>query len=317
MSEENISCIYHYTSVDAFEKMLREMKKKETTDITFWASNIHYMNDPNELSFLYDELIDALPELEQHLNVKENHFSMFSAFRKNSNGVSLDLFKDVKDNVFNKIFKNAYAVSFSKQKDFLPMWSLYGCKGAGLCIEFDYESMKKHFNSNPVETRLIEMHYYLKELDIWTKIGAFYHYYHNGLGTNDSKDPLIQCRTFVARVLMELAPLLKNQSYAYEKEVRLFDHFIKIEKEDEILSKAEILPLDKKDLKIEPPKVRVRKGLLIPYREITIPVGFVTKIIVGPTSFPELQSEALKVLLNEVGLDNITVEMSKIPYREM
>ena len=48
--------IYHYTSVDAFDKMLREMKRHGSKELLFWASNIHYMNDPNEMSFLYDKL---------------------------------------------------------------------------------------------------------------------------------------------------------------------------------------------------------------------------------------------------------------------
>ena len=112
--------VYHYTSVDAFEKMFRKMKEDNSKELVFWASNIHYMNDPNELSFLYDELISLLLELEKDLGITDMPFSMFFSFANNQQGISLDLFKDIKDNVFNKIFKSAFAISFSKQKDYLP-----------------------------------------------------------------------------------------------------------------------------------------------------------------------------------------------------
>lgn len=116
---------------------------------------------------------------------------------------------------------------------------------------------------------------------------------------------------------MEIAPLLKNQSYAYEKEVRLFNHVIMTGDADDIVAKAKILPWDEKEEKMVPPKVRVKNGSLIPYREISIPVDYITKIIVGPTSNPSLQCEALKVFLSEMGQERIKVEMSAVPYRQM
>lgn len=240
MNEERI---YHYTSVEAFEKMFRKMKEDNSTELVFWASKVHYMNDPNELSFLYDELLNALPDLEKDLGIKDVPFSMFLSLSKNQLGISLDLFKDIKDIVFNKIFKSAFAISFSKQKDYLPMWSLYGCNGSGLCLEFDYNALKEHFSETDTLSRLIEQHYYLREIDIWPKVAAFYLYYHDKvLPSNGNKDPLKQCREFVARVLLEISPILKNQSYAYEKEVRLFNHAIMIGDADDIVAKADVQP---------------------------------------------------------------------------
>lgn len=310
--------IYHYTSVETFEKMLRKMKDDNSKELIFWASNIHYMNDPNELSFLYDELLNALPDIEKDLGIKDMPFSMFLSLSKNEQGLSLDLFKDIRDNVFNKIFKSAFAISFSKQKDYLPMWSLYGCNGSGLCLEFDFNALKEYFSETETITRLIELHYYLKEIDIWPKVAAFYMFYHDKVLSSDgNNDPLKQCREFVARVLLEISPILKNQSYAYEKEVRLFNHAIMIGDADDIVAKADVQPTGKKYRKEEMPKVRVRNGQLIPYKEISIPVDFVTRIIVGPTSNPDLQTEALKVLLKEFDQERIEVRKSEVPYRLM
>lgn len=186
--EENV---YHYTSVDAFVNMLKKMIEKESNELVFWASNIHYMNDPNELIFLYDELMNAMPEIEKELGIKESPFSMFLSFCKNQQGISLDLFKDIKDNVFNKIFKSAFAVSFSKQKDALPMWSLYGGDGSGLCLEFDYNALIKHFSETTTISRIIELHYNFKDNDIWSKVAAFYIFYHDKVLLKDgNNDPL-------------------------------------------------------------------------------------------------------------------------------
>lgn len=47
-----------YFSID---KMLKNMKEAGSSNLKFWASNIHYMNDPHELEFIYDELINLAP----------------------------------------------------------------------------------------------------------------------------------------------------------------------------------------------------------------------------------------------------------------
>lgn len=310
--------VYHYTSAEAFDSMLRKMKDKKSTELVFWASNIHYMNDPNEMSFLYDKLVDMLPELEKDMDIKEMPFSMFLSLGKNQQSISLDLFKDIKDRVFNGIFKSAFAISFSKRGDFMPMWSLYGNNGSGLCLEFDYEALKERFTEADNLTRLIEQHYYIKELFIWARIGAFYKLYHDKLSLKDDNiNPLSLCREFLARVLMEMAPFLKHESYDYEKEVRLFYHVIRPGDADDVIAKADIQPTGKGLSNEEAPKVRVRNGLLVPYKEIGIPVDLVKRIIVGPTLYPRLQSEALKVLLNEYGLERIHVDISEVPYRQM
>lgn len=198
------------------------------------------------------------------------------------------------------------------------MWSLYGCNGSGLCLGFDYNALKVYFSETETITRLIELHYYLKEIDIWPNVAAFYKHYHDKVLSSDgNNDPLKQCREFVARVLLEISPILKNQSYAYEKEVRLFNHAIMIGDADDIVAKADVQPMGKKLKKEEMPKVRVRNGLLIPYKEIGIPVDYITSVTVGPTSYPQLQREALKVFLKEVGQERIKVEESEVPYRQM
>lgn len=311
--------IYHYTSIEAFDKMLKNMKEAGSSNLKFWASNIHYMNDPHELEFIYDELIKVLPEIEQEIGIKEFPFS--SLFSMNNNqGFTIDFLKDIRDKVFNRIFRSAYAISFSKKKDYLPMWSLYGNNGGGLCLEFDYEALKKHIVSDAASLakRVLELSYDIKDQSIWNSIISYYKYYHDVLSEQDGNvDPIKQCREFTACVLLELAPYLKHPTYSYEEEVRLFYHVIIEGDADDIIAKADVEPMDEMVGKYNLPEVRVRNGLLVPYVEIEIPLDCIKAVIVGPTLYPQLQSEALRVLFRKTGVKDIRIEESEIPFRRL
>ena len=82
--------LYHYTTVDAFESILKKMRKDGVDYLTFWASNVHYMNDPHELEFFYDELIRIMPEIEDDLNITDSRFSAFSIPKENPMGIDID-----------------------------------------------------------------------------------------------------------------------------------------------------------------------------------------------------------------------------------
>ena len=62
------------------------------------------------------------------------------------------------------------------------------------------------------------------------------------------------------------------------------------------------------------PDVRVKNGILIPYKEIQLPVACLTSVIVGPTNNSRLQCEAMKTLLKKAKV-NIKVISSSVPYR--
>jgi len=66
-----------------------------------------------------------------------------------------------------------------------------------------------------------------------------------------------------------------------------------------------------------PSVARVRNGLLVPYVEIEIPLDCIKTVIVGPTLYPQLQSEALRVLFRKTGVKDIRIEESEIPFRRL
>lgn len=308
--------LYHYTTVDAFKNMLEKMKKDKSEDLTFWASNVHYMNDPRELEFFYDELTRILPELEDELDIKDFRFSAFSQLKNAPVGIDID--KDIKDNVYNRIFRNAYAVSFSKHKDYLPMWSLYGNNGCGLCLEFDRLSLYARFKGEDEKgIRIVEMSYKSKDSEIWNSLKELYKtYYHKIDEKSEGQDFMTIRRAYISEALLRFSFLMKHSSYSYEDEVRLYDHVIYPGDADDILAKAAINQANSQYDKDRDPDVRVKNGMLIPYKKVRIPISCLKAVIVGPTKNTKLQCNAMEILRQKMNL-NFDVKPSSVPYREI
>lgn len=308
--------LYHYTTVDAFKSMLDQMKNDKSEDLTFWASNVHYMNDPRELEFFYDELNRILPELENELDIKGIRFSAFSQLKNTPVGIDID--KDIKDNVYNRIFRNAYAVSFSKHKDYLPMWTLYGNNGCGLCLEFDRLRFNEWFKGeNEKGIRIVEMNYKSKDSEIWNNLKELYKtYYHRIDEKSEGQDFMTIRRSFISEALLRFSVFMKHPAYSHEDEVRLYDHVIYPGDADDILAKVAINHLDSQYDEERDPDVRVKNGLLIPYKKVRIPISFLQKVIVGPTKYTKLQCNAMEILRRKMNL-KFEVLPSSVPFREI
>lgn len=309
--------LFHYTSTDAFVKMLEKKRKDKSSDLTFWASNIHYMNDPHEMEFLYDELNTILPELESELGIDETPFSAFDFSKNIPNGLYIDFDNDFKGQIFNNIFKSVYAISFSGKEDYLPMWSLYGNNGGGICLKFDYRKLKLYFEKvkkEDITKRIIEIKYDIKNQEIWPKIMKLYKEYHTQINVESGQDPFILRRKFISRVLLEFCLIMKHHSYSYEEEIRLIDHAVFIDELGDYKKNVKVEPLRGRFKKATAPNVRVKNGLLIPYKEINLPVDCLTSVIVGPTVNSRLQCEAMEILLKRAKL-NIEVIPSSVPFR--
>lgn len=308
--------LYHYTTVDVFVRMLKKMKKDGVDYLTFWASNVHYMNDPYELEFFYDELMRVMPMIEDELNITDFRFSAISIPKDNPMGIDID--RDLKEDVFEKIFRNAYAVSFSKHRDFLPMWSLYGNNGCGLCLEFDRFKLTEWFKSEEIKgIQFVDISYNVKDVEIWSSLKNIYRAYHDVIDDNKKgQDVFTMRRTFIARALLEFSKRMKHSAYAYEGEMRLYDHIVYVGDADEIIAKAGTTSVDWAYDKARDPDVREKNGVLIPYKKIKIPFSSLQSVIVGPTKNNKLQSNALDIFLRQMGL-KIDVIPSKVPYREL
>ena len=121
-----MNSLFHYTSLDTFQKMLtvtlskenQSLLKKEynsTNSIVVHFSHIRYMNDNLEYEFFKSILWKTIHKREPNITKKE--------YLKFVNTT--------------QIFSEPFIFSLSAKKDFLPMWKMYSNNVTGVMIEFD------------------------------------------------------------------------------------------------------------------------------------------------------------------------------------
>ena len=118
-----ITKLYHYTSLDAFHKImtgkLTSLNGKSEKDyILMHATHIRYMNDMMEYLYFQELLWEALE----------------------GKGVSRSDF----DNYMRKVnlIPAPFVISFSEKQEFLPMWQMYANNATGIMLEFDIKKLK-------------------------------------------------------------------------------------------------------------------------------------------------------------------------------
>lgn len=309
----------HYTSAEAFLSIISHFENQE---LTFWASNVYYMNDPKEMVCLYEEIQRVLPKVEKDLGYADMPLSKVQFPVRIEGDKILSTEKLLFDLFYNRIYKNFYVMSFSNQIDTLPMWSLYGNNGGGICLVFDRERINKflfvELNGKRGDAKkLVDVIYNLEEDKTYRTIKELY--------MNIVNDKSKKYNSFVERKLWLMIQVLtlfsgevKDSAYEYEKEVRLIDH---------IIDKKDLLdiPLPWEDLKttttetieeyIKRPQIRCKDGRLIPYKEFKLPVDALISIIVGPSTNIQQQINALKIALDNAKIENVAVIPSIVPYR--
>lgn len=124
---------------------------------------------------------------------------------------------------------------------------------------------------------------------------------------------------FLSSVLLGLSGRIKSEAYAYEKEYRIIDHIIKMVDLGDVLAnsiKEKAEPSTRCKYTSET-KVRVKNGLMIPYKEFRLPIQCIDSVIIGPSVNTKLQREAMRVLLDGTHLREENIIESSIPYRSM
>lgn len=302
--------VYHYTSADAFVGMFsKEDVNKVDKELIFWASSVYYMNDTSEMTILYDELIKIMPKIEKELNLSDILLSEVQSTFFLNNGVTVG--DTIKDLFYNCIFRNVYVISFSDKRDTLPMWSMYGKNGNGLCLVFDMEKLNSYLVINH---KTKKVYYSLEDRNVWDYLKETYKsYYEEDSNVGD------KWAGFISSVLLEFSGRVKNKKYDYEQEYRIVDHVVDkndLNKLSLNLNMNKAMPSEKPAY-ISEADVRVRNGLMVPYKEFKFPLECLSKVIVGPSKNQELQKEALRILLKGTHLKEDDIIMSDIPYREL
>lgn len=275
---EKIDTIYQYTSIDAlFNGIIVKEPKKEGEEISLWASNYLYMNDPSEIAAGQEYVNEILKEY------------FIEDFNSNESTHGLE------DN------QDYYISSFSTNMDSLPMWSMYGKNGSGIALGFDRTIIEK---TNPNLYRCT----YLDQ-DLKDKMKSFCEKVKGEKITQEALDIVIIIALFVMllnknkkqneEILDAFMPFLlfmiyaKAPAYKYEDEVRLLIH------SDE---NSEI-------------KYRTQNNLIIPYIENYFPKEALKTVIVGPTNDMKRTVKSIDRYLKSKGFNDIQIIPSDVPYR--
>lgn len=300
----SLKSIYHYTTIEAlFDGII---PKNASEEIIFRATNSNYMNDPEELKIDIENFYEDVKHIK--------YFSLLSE-------------RNYFDNIVDKI-DNAYLLSFSENKDFLPMWNMYAQNGNGVVLEFE----KKLVTLS--ETPLIRCVYprrdtYKVIINFLERIFADGNKQKYARGrffleldkikykssNCDVKESLQQkkerksrvskvcnfddcdncCENLEALLFLSIFPIIayKHNAYDYEKELRL-------------------IVFEKDTSKIQ---FRKKDGMLIPYIELKIKRTALKSVIVGLTQDFERTQKSLRMFLDSRGLNYVNIVKSSVPYR--
>lgn len=288
--------LYHYTTVDALIGMTANMTNINR-NLTMWATDIKCMNDPNERK-IGVELIDShLEKIEDELKIPIDR--RITILRNNEEDYKKELrHVEIDTSLLNY---NVYVTSFSKDRDSLPMWSMYAKNGNGISLGFDLESIHSKFSKEPFFFgEIIYDNTPIKEMEHILKFS--YKLSYEGFKNFEQKYDVILDDKMINKVLslctyrkltLIVASLIKHHSYEYEKECRVCC------------------------VKNGPMKFRSSNGFIVPYIEYKIPIDFLRKIIIGPTLDYDRIINPLLKLFHSRGIDitKIEIEKSNVPYR--
>ena len=265
--------------------------------LKFWASSIYAMNDPSEFIYGYNLLTkDILPLIEKELRIKDDRLKLSQLWRQ------IEGIHDTKEwdnKLIDAIYEShqsPFIISFSKRKDFLPLWNTYSDRGKGVCLCFDdYEWTNKHDNIEFLhKLHTTDISYGKIDESVFNVVKKLYSdYYRQYKDMPHSEQRVNKMILYLASLAVVASPYHKHKAYEYEEESRLIEF-----KKDEH-------------------EVKYRcndRGRIIPYIEVPIKLEHLQKIIVGPSADSASITRELKAQLSSYGITDIVP--SQIPYRE-
>lgn len=255
---QKLDSLYYYTDMNALVNGIIVPEPEENREICLWATKWSHLNDSQENYIALDMLKEA--------------------FKNN---------KEVYD-AFVKLSGDNHSISLSKERDSLPMWSMYGAQGAGIMLEFDVSELLKKYG-----VRLMPCVYYDTEY-FESVCNKFF-----GLELDDEFKCMSNEKKELAMIILTImfVGTLKSSAFKYENEIRIVGigntYFY-----DSIRSE----------------QFRVKNGVLIPYIKEYLPKSCLKAVWLGPTVDKDLLLDALRSYLDRNNIE-VEVKCSEIPYR--
>lgn len=245
--------LYHYTSLDALINGIIT-----SNGIELRCSHYAYLNDPNEM-VIGEKFINHL--------LGQANISHPTRPRNDS-----------------------YIFSLSKQKDFLPMWNMYGKGGKGVMLEIktcEISNICRNVDSCLYCDKDGVLVGYSKS----ERIEQLVTFIKNAHTPN--YPPKTMSLIVSHRLLDSICGMIKSSDFEYEKEVRaIFD-----------------------GINTNIPSYYLKNNMVIPYITINLPKDAIRSIWIGPTQDKERTKKSLEMFLVSKGY-NIEVLESAIQYRE-
>jgi hypothetical protein len=275
---------YHYTTIEGLKGILENK--------CLWATGIEFLNDPTENNYL------------------ENLISQICS--KNPS------FQEVYDHLSKETYKRfffdpiKYIISMSNSQDSLSMWNLYS-KGNGYCIKFKNQSVFI-YKYDTFVLRTIHVIYDEKKQIEYLK--DIFESYIPLLPEIKELEVQMEKATLEGEELkyQELNSLLikytEDFRNALYKNKNNYKHpAYKDEFETRIIAEYD----DSEDF---PVKFRSTvNGQLIEYIEIPIHIENIEAIMLHPLISDEIHITGLRRFLNNMGLHDVRINKSKIPFR--
>lgn len=310
-----IDLVHHYTTMDSFLRLLESIKViSDKRCFMFGATNIFFLNDPQEFIYGQDVLLDILRDIESNKHIDDN-LCLSTIFRRHKEKSEKEWLKELRNAIHDQN-ESPYVICFSRNEDSLPMWLNYGDGGKGLCLSFiEYQGKITTESTDPKDLIGTKVEIYdqlgthdvnydlesIKDKDNLLRrlIEDLYDYYLNNakkIKSDKLQDLQIGCIRGFTEVT---APYIKTKDYEGEREVR----FAKTIKDG----------IDGKNRDIH---FRCNsKGHIIPFIEIEIPTSQLKHVKIGPLANRELSFRAIDMLRKKYGLD-FGILQSDVNYRD-
>jgi len=290
--------VYHYTSIDTLFAILERYRRdKKTGELVFRASNIYKLNDPKEMEAGYDIVKAFLREYEKKEIPKEYWLHEIACNRAYEIKCKEDYLVKTKSYIIGTGIV-PYTISFSARRDYLPMWSLYGKAGKGVCLKFDaYEMIK---NDIKRQIGFVAYNSQAGKLAMKEVIPQMYKWYIDAYKDKLSELSIEKKLRELATICLSASPYIKYKDYKYEKEFRL-THY-KDYGLDNINTGFSILDFQQPVNEISS------------YIEIPISATSLKEIIMGPSMDKDIMEDIIKRVIKTCQL-SARVTKSKVPFK--
>ncbi len=297
---KNTKYVYHYTSIETLfailERYRRDMKKEA---LVFRASNIYKLNDPKEMEAGYDMVKSFLHKFEKKEIPEVYWLYDISNIKEYEKKCKEDYIIGEKNYIVGSGHV-PYTISFSARRDYLPMWSLYGKSGKGVCLKFNAYNMIK--NISDAEIGFVAYNNTRSSMRTLNEIiPKMYKMYMNEYKDKHSELSVDNKIRELATICLSVSPYIKFRDYQYEKEFRLTHYKHYGINRDEIINSS-IHDLWTPFFDIDS------------YVETPIPAESLKEIIVGPNMDFDSIRNIIKREVKACDLD-VIVSKSKVPFR--